>query len=248
MECTSITALYLTILLASSTNAFDSQTTASDGARCEAERRLCKKISHELDRINQVPYHVAIEEKCNHVRKVCRNVRDAISQLEGTGLLAPEMYDMYRACLPLQKGNVCADESPRREANRMEIDAAKILWQSRSNEVKYLGKILKTLPPRTQGEGWEYQYAGGNGTVGSKSQTLLLLYRYKTKPTNWEEALQKVGLPTEVAPVDFGTSLVWPARGAKIQPITFQGKILNRVILAKDFSEITIDGHEPGSY
>ena len=130
----------------------------------------------------------------------------------------------------------------------MEIDAAKILWQPRSNEVKYLGERLQTLAPRIEGEGWEYQYANGNGTVGTKTQTLLLLYRYKTKPASWREALQKVGLPIDVSPTDFGTSLIWPATGTKIQPITFQGRILNRVILAKDFSEITIDGHEPKTY
>lgn len=248
MKYASASALCSVILLASSTDTLDSQTAASDGAKCEAERTLCKKISYELDRINRMPYHVAIEEKCNHVKKVCRNLRNAISQLEGTGLLAPEMYEMYRACLPLQKGNVCTDESPRREGKRMEIDAAKILWQPRPNEVEYFVKILKTLPPRIEGEGWEYQYEGGNGTVGTVSQTFLLLYRFKTKPTSWEEALQKVGLPIEVPPVDFGTSLVWPARGVKVQPIKFQGNILNRVILAKNFSEITIDGHEPGTY
>jgi len=153
-----------------------------------------------------------------------------------------------KSSLPLLKGNIRTDEAPRREGNRMEIDAAKILWQPRSNEVKYLGESLKTLAPRIEGEGWEYQYARGNGTVGSKNQTLLLLYRYKTKPADWQEALQKVGLPIDVVPVDFGTSFVWPARGVMIQPITFQGRVLNRVILAKDFSEITIDGHEPGTY
>lgn len=135
----------------------------------------------------------------------------------------------------------------RSQTEDMEIDAGKILWQARSNETKYLGKILKVLPPRIPGEGWEYEYARGSGTVGTKKETLLLLYRYKRKPANWQEALHKVGLPTKVPPLDFGTSLIWPASGTTSQPITFHGKVLNRVILAKDFSEITIDGHEPGT-
>ncbi|MBI4165796.1 MAG: hypothetical protein HY508_08695 [Acidobacteria bacterium] len=136
----------------------------------------------------------------------------------------------------------------RSQAEDTEIDVGKILWQPRSNEVKYLGKVLKVLPPRVPGEGWEYQYARGNGTVGTKKQTLLLPYKYKEKPRGWQEALRKVGLPASVQPLDFDTSLLWPASGNTQQPISFQGKVLNRVTLAKDFSEITIDGHEPGTY
>jgi hypothetical protein len=139
-------------------------------------------------------------------------------------------------------------QPPLQEGEGIEIDVGKILWQARSNESKYFGKILKVLRPRIEAEGWEYQYAHGIGTVGTKNQTLLVLYRYKRKPAEWQGALRKVGLPTHVPPLDFGTSFIWPAKGIKRQPITFRGKVLNRVILAKDFSEISVDGHEPGTY
>jgi hypothetical protein len=152
------------------------------------------------------------------------------------------------ATLPTDRLGGQAHQALQKEVDAMEIDAAKILWQARSKEEKYLGKVLKVLPPRIEAEGWEYQYARGNATLGTKKQTLLLLYRYKKKPAKWQEALRKAGLPTNVPPLDFGTSLIWPASGTAYQPITFQGKVLNRVILAKDLSEITIDGHEPGTY
>lgn len=138
--------------------------------------------------------------------------------------------------------------SRRQDRDAMEIDVGKILWQPRSGETKFFGKILKVLPPRIEGEGLEYQYARAIGTIGTKNQTLLVLYRFRKNPRHWQAALQKVGLPTGVPPLDFGTSYVWPATGTKSQPITFRGKFLNRVILAKDFSEITIHGHVPGTY
>ena len=144
---------------------------------------------------------------------------------------------------------VSAQEAKKESA--VEIDVGKILWRSHSNAEKYFGKPIKTLPPRIPVEGWEYQYVGGNATVGTKQQVLLVGYRYKMKPKNYKDALQKVGLPTDVpAPVDFfGRSYMWSAVGTiERRPIKFKGRTLNRVILAKDFSEITIDGHKPGTY
>lgn len=95
----------------STKNARRDVTPAPDGARCERERLLCKTISQEFDRINREPYHVAIEEKCTHVRKVCANVQDSIRRLHGTDLLAPEMYQMLKACKPLleAKRDVCTE-------------------------------------------------------------------------------------------------------------------------------------------
>ncbi len=130
-----------------------------------------------------------------------------------------------------------------------EIDVGKILWKSHANTELYFGKTIKVLPPRIPAEGWEYQYKGGNGTVGTKDQVLLVGYRYKKKPKDWKEALRKVELPTSVPPVDAGTSYIWSAVGTiERHPIRFKGRTLNRVVLAKDFSEILIDGHEPGTY
>ena len=134
------------------------------------------------------------------------------------------------------------------QTSDLEIDAGRILWQAHKNTEKYLGRPVKILPPRIPAEGWEYQYRDGSGTVGSKQRVLSLVYRYKNRPKDIKEALRKVGLPTGTPPLDFGTSFIWPARGFTTRPFRFKGKTLNRVILAKDFSEIEIDGHKPGSY
>ena len=135
------------------------------------------------------------------------------------------------------------------EVNAMEIDVGKILWKSHSNAQQFFGKPVTILRPRIPAEGWEYQYAGGNATVGSRQRVLLVGYRYKKTPKNWQEALEKVGLPTDIPPVDLGTSYVWSSVGTtERRPIKVGGKVLNRVILPKDMSEITVDGHEPGTY
>lgn len=130
----------------------------------------------------------------------------------------------------------------------IEIDVGKILWQRHSSAQKCFGRVINVLPPRIPGEGWEFQYARGNGTVGTKHQVLMVVYRFADKPHNHIEALRKVGLPTNVPPLDFGTSYIWPSHGNRIRTIRFRERTLNRVILAKDFSEITVDGHEPGTY
>jgi hypothetical protein len=246
MSITTLRAVGVAIVLISLGDAPAKQAGRADGADCEAERRLCRRISLEFDRVNRMPYHVAKEESCAHIKRVCENIRGGITQL-GQGF-SPEMEEMYRACLPLLNGGACGGAATPDQDAKIEIDAAKVLWQPRSKEIKYLGKVLKVLPPRIEAEGWEYDYARGNGTGGTKKHTLMLVYRYRKKPANWQEALGKVGLPTDVPPVDFGTSYIWPARGIKPQPIRFRGRVLNRVILAKDFSEITVDGHEPGTY
>jgi len=132
--------------------------------------------------------------------------------------------------------------------SEIELDVGKVLWQSHSVAQKYLGKPTRVLPPRIPAEGWEHQYPGGNGTVGTKVKVLLIVYKYKARPKSWQEALHKVGLQADVPPLDFGTSLIWPSTGVRSNPVTFKGRTLNRVILAKDFSEIEIDGHEPGTY
>lgn len=132
--------------------------------------------------------------------------------------------------------------------SEIELDVGKVLWQSHSVAQKYLGKPTRVLPPRVPAEGWEHQYSRGTGTVGTKVKVLLIVYKYKTRPKSWQEALRKVGLPADVPPVDFGTSLVWASAGVRPKPFTFKGRTLNRVILARDFSEIEVDGHEPGTY
>ena len=136
----------------------------------------------------------------------------------------------------------------KRKGNSTEIDVAKILWHSHADAEHFFGKPSKILRPRIPAEGWEYQYRNGNGTVGTEKEVLLVLYRFKDKPKDYKEALQKVGLPTDVPPVDFDTSYLWLSQGLVKRPIRVKGRVLNRVILAKDYSEITIDGHKPGTY
>ncbi|MCJ7502753.1 MAG: hypothetical protein MUP80_06810 [Acidobacteriia bacterium] len=131
---------------------------------------------------------------------------------------------------------------------KQEIDAAKILWHSHANAVKYFGNPVKILPPRIPAEGWDYEFRRGCGTVETKERVLLFVYRYKKTPKGVQEALERVGLPVNIPPVDFGTSYMWNSAGWHPRPMWFKGKMLNRVILAKDFSEISVDGHEPGTY
>jgi hypothetical protein len=134
------------------------------------------------------------------------------------------------------------------QATKQEIDAAKILWHSHTNAMKYFGIPTKVLPPESQADGWDYQYKGGSETVGTKNLVLLFSYRYKKRPKNIQEALEMVGLATSVRPFDFGPTYIWSSKGQYPRPMRFKGKILNRVILFKDFSEIAVDGHDPGAY
>ncbi len=129
-----------------------------------------------------------------------------------------------------------------------EIDASKILWHSHLNASKYFGKPIKILKPRIAAEGWDYEYRRGSGTVGTRSEVLLFTYRYKNTPASVKEALKMVGLPTDTPPMDLGTSYIWNSSGTLRRPMYLNGKKLNRVILAKDLSEISVDGHEPGTY
>lgn len=130
----------------------------------------------------------------------------------------------------------------RRKTRRVEMDMRLLLWKSPKDAEKYLGKIVRTSPPRIPAEGWLYEYASGNSGVGSKSQILRIEYRFKQKPKNWREALEKVGLPTDTPPADFGgeTSYIWSSGGVRPRPIYLNGRKLEMVVLFRDLSRILV--------
>jgi hypothetical protein len=78
---------------------------------------------------------------------------------------------------------------------RSEIDIGAILWHEHSAAVKYFGKPTKTLPPEFRGDDWEFDYKDGNSTTGTKELVLVVIYRYRHRPTNYQEALREVEYP-----------------------------------------------------
>lgn len=229
-------------LLLLSLNPTSSQVQTKSDVSRDSKVQLCRRVGEALHRINRLSGTPSESElSCKRVLKVCSVTADNIREV-GHGF-SPDLDRMFSACAPLLGGRSCHQNAlTESEKTQLEIDFASILWSSHLSAERYFGKPIKTSPPSYPGEGWEYDYKGGDSTVGTKKQVLQINYKYKVRPSNWKEALIKIGIAPTAKPFILGpnTSYSWASGGTNPAPLTLCGTTLEVVILFQDLSEITV--------
>src|SRR5579862_2720414 len=116
---------------------------------------------------------------------------------------------------------IAADAERKREAaqeaqaaanSQPEIRIADFILQPRSRIESVLGKPVKSSEC-TDTTGWQYEYGDGSYLCVDHGRVILLSYRLRRVPSNFNDALSAVGLHTTVQPfAPYGSLLnVWSA-------------------------------------